>query len=117
MFRADVTFDGVFDYSFDVLGTDVDVDVFGVMANVYVDLPVDFIVQPYVGAGIGWAWLEADTVVGNFEDDDIAFAAMAGFTVDVAESTAIDVGYKLRYIDTSGHWIDHMIRAGLRFSF
>ena len=83
MFRADVTFDGAFDYEFQVAGVDVDVDVYSVMANVYFDLPVNFVVQPYIGAGIGWAWLEADAGFLSADDDDLALAAMGGFTFDL----------------------------------
>ncbi len=115
MFRGDVTFDGAFDYGF---GNGV--DTYGVLANFYFDIPVAFIVTPYVGAGIGWG--EAD---GNgVNDDGIAFAGMGGFTFDVSSNMAIDIGYKARYIDleaskTGGvsYWLDHMVRAGIRYSF
>ena len=115
LFRADVTFDGAFDYDF---GSGV--DAYGVLGNVYLDIPLDWVVTPYIGGGIGWG--EAN---GNgFKDDGVSFAAMAGISFDFSSNMAIDVGYKYRYIDltsskTGGvsYLADHLIRAGLRYSF
>ncbi len=49
---------------------------------------------------------------------------MAGFSHELAPNMALDIGYKLRYTDLSAsqtggvsYWIDHMVRAGIRFSF
>ena len=115
MFRADITFEGAFDYGF---GNGV--DSYGVLGNLYVDLPIDFIVTPYIGGGIGWGEVDGNGV----NDDGVSFAGMAGFTHDLTSSLALDVGYKLRYTDltasnTGGvsYWIDHSVRAGFRFSF
>ena len=74
-------------------------------------------VTPYIGGGIGWG-----EVKGNgFKDDGLSLAAMAGLSFDLSHNVAIDLGYKLRYIDLStggvDYWIDHMVRGGLRFSF
>lgn len=114
MFRADVTFDGAFDYDF---GSGV--DSYGVLANVYLDVPIDFIVTPYVGGGIGWG-----EVSGNgIDDDGISFATMAGFSFDMSQSIVLDIGYKFRYTDLSqaktglDYWAEHMFRAGVRIGF
>jgi len=115
MFRADITFDGAFDYGF---GSGV--DSYGILANAYVDLPLNWIVTPYVGAGIGWGEVDGNGVT----DDGVSFAAMAGFSHDLSHNLALDIGYKMRYTDLSAsktggvsHWVDHMVRAGLRYSF
>lgn len=115
MFRADVTFDGVFDYGF---GNGV--DSYGILANGYIDIPLNWVVTPYVGAGIGWGEASGNGV----SDDGVSFAAMGGLTYDLSQSLALDLGYKYRYTDLSAsktggvsYWADHMVRAGVRFSF
>ncbi len=115
MFRADVTFDGVFDYGF---GNGV--DSYGILANGYIDIPLNWVVTPYVGAGIGWGEASGNGV----SDDGVSFAAMGGFSYDLSQSLALDLGYKYRYTDLSAsktggvsYWADHMVRAGVRFSF
>ena len=112
MFRADVTFDGAFDYGF---GNGV--DSYGVLANVYVDFPLNMPVTPYIGGGIGWGEVSGNGVT----DDGVSFAGMAGFSFPVSSNLDLDIGYKLRYTDLNeagvDYWIDHMVRAGLRFSF
>ncbi len=115
LFRADVTFDGAFDYGF---GNGV--DSYGVLANGYIDIPLGWVVTPYIGAGIGWGEVDGN----GFKDDGVAFAGMGGVTFDFSSNMAIDVGYKYRYIDLSAsqtggvsYWADHMFRAGVRYSF
>ena len=81
----------------------------------------DSIVQPYLGAGIGWAWNKAEYHSTKGTGDNVTFAGMAGFAVDISDNMAIDIGYKLRYNEMeTDNWefkgTDQMIRAGLRFS-
>lgn len=116
MFRIDATFDGAFDYDFGgAFGNNI--DAYSVMGNVYFDLPLSWIVQPYIGGGIGWGEVDG----GSFDDDGVAFAGMAGVTYDLSSNMAIDLGYKFRYIDVNAgpvdYWTDHSFRGGLRFSF
>ncbi|MGI9412305.1 MAG: outer membrane protein [Hyphomicrobiales bacterium] len=112
MFRADVTFDAAIDYGF---GSGV--DSYGVLANLYIDIPTSLGIQPYLGGGIGWGEVDGSGI----SDDGLSFAAAAGFAFDLSSDMAIDVGYKWRYTDISDggvdYWIDHMIRAGIRYSF
>jgi opacity protein-like surface antigen len=115
LFRADITFDGAFDYDF---GNGV--DAYGVLANGYIDIPLGWIVTPYLGAGIGWGQVDGNGI----NDDGVSFAGMGGISFDFSSNMSIDVGYKYRYIDltasqTGGvsYWADHLVRAGLRYSF
>ncbi len=118
MFRADVTFDGAVDYNFSAFGVGVDVDAYSVMANGYVDFPLTTVIKPYIGAGVGYGWVEASGGGLSADDDGFAFGAMAGVSYDLTANMAIDVGYKFRNISISGEdFQDHMIRGGLRFSF
>jgi opacity protein-like surface antigen len=94
--------------------------VFTAMANAYVDLPLDSVVKPYVGAGIGYG------LTGTKNDDDdhgLATALMGGLTFDASEHVAFDVGYRFRTIATDGGIFaddnvhDHAVTFGLRFRF
>lgn len=116
MLRGDVTFDGAFDFDVGpVLGSSI--DAYSLMANLYYDIPLAFMVQPYIGGGIGWGEVDG----GAFDDDGVALAGMAGLTYDLPTDGAIDIGYRLRYIDintaASDHWLDHSFRIGFRFGF
>ena len=115
-FRADITYDGTFDYNFGtVLGDNVDAH--SVLGNLYFEFPVGLVVQPYVGGGLGWGTVDG----GQFDDDGVAVAAMAGLTYELPSNGALDVGWKMRYIDidtpAASYWIDHSIRIGVRYGF
>lgn len=111
-FRTDVTFDTAIDYGF---GNGV--DTYGVLANLYVDVPLSIGVTPYVGGGIGWGEVDGNGI----DDDGVSFAAAGGFAFDLSSDMAIDIGYKWRYTDINDggvdYWIDHQVRAGIRYSF
>jgi opacity protein-like surface antigen len=132
-------------------------DVWTIMANAYVDLPTFGIVTPYLGAGIGTAYVGYDDVKTQEKcptckpgyvpytststgADDWRFATslMAGASVDLTQSLALDVGYRYTKIYDGDAWdydsadksfgavgvqtkdngFDiHAIRAGLRYSF
>jgi opacity protein-like surface antigen len=77
------------------------------LANVYYDLPVIVDpLQPYVGVGLGYAWVRAKlessgpTVATAYTGSNSVFAyqATAGITYNFAENYALNLGY--RYIGT-----------------
>ncbi|MDQ6437022.1 porin family protein [Mesorhizobium sp. LHD-90] len=152
-FRVDLTGDYFFESDFDgstsgicggVLCTSSDsssVEAFLLLANAYVDLGTYYGFTPYVGAGIGGAYVKWDTLKntddnGSFEhegDGDwrFAYAAMAGVSYCVTDRTKLDVGYRYSHIDGgkmfgfaegAGPGYDdgfntHEVRAGLRYQF
>jgi opacity protein-like surface antigen len=83
-----------------------------VLGNVYFDIPLETILTPYLGAGLGYGWVKSD---GN-DDDGAAFALMAGVEVNLTENLSADVGYRYRQI-LSEEVYDHQALVGLRFSF
>lgn len=100
------------------------------MANVYYDVPtMNPILQPYLGAGIGYGWVQANlsatgpTAITSFKADNSTFAyqAMTGVTFNFAENYALNLGYK--YIGTSNLsqfgdiFQAHMINAGATYRF
>ncbi|MGK7889959.1 MAG: outer membrane protein [Leptolyngbyaceae cyanobacterium] len=95
-----------------VAGTEVDSDGrlnnWTIAANGYYDIPTGSALRPYVGAGVGVAWLVADDVsvdlpvAGEADLDDsgvsFIFQAQAGLAYDFSENTSAFVGYRLQGI-------------------
>jgi opacity protein-like surface antigen len=98
-------------------------DVWTIMANAYVDLPQFGLVTPYIGAGIGTAYVSYDTnnaqevcppcdpsyvrYSGTNEGaDDWRFASslMAGASIDLTQQLALDVGYRFTKIWEGDAW-------------
>lgn len=132
-------------------------DVWTAMANAYVDLPYLGPITPYFGAGIGAAYVSygdmrneicgdgqcgvSTNYVGYHQgEEDWRFATslMAGASVDLTHSLALDVGYRYTHVyDGEAFGFDkgdklagatgvqgrddgfdiHAVRAGLRYSF
>ncbi|GHC76692.1 outer membrane protein [Limoniibacter endophyticus] len=141
MLRADVTadylassdFDGRFASGGTITGS---LDGALLLGNVYADLGTFAGFTPYVGAGIGGAYLRWDdlkaTVGGVEESFDggskfrFAYALHAGASYCVTEKIAVDAGYRFTQVE-GGSMIEgladaddkginqHQIRAGLRF--
>lgn len=91
------------------------------MANVFYDFP-NFMscLQPFLGAGIGYAWVEAKLNSPNLPtptrfsatNNVFAYQGMVGLTYNFAENYAINVGY--RYIGTEkAHHLGKMVQAHL----
>ena len=113
------------------------------LANAYVDIGTWHGVTPYVGAGIGGAWVKWDTL-HNTDDDGsfehgggkgwrFAYALMAGASYCLTDRVKLDVGYRYSHINGGkmfdyasdsnvGPGYDHGIsvnevRGGLRYQF
>lgn len=111
-FRTDLTLDYTGEYD---LNNGRDAEAWSVLANGYVDLPINEWLKPYVGLGVGYGDVQVD---GGNDDDGLALAAYTGLTFDVTRETQLDVGYRYRNISVSGpDFEDHSIRAGFRFNF
>ncbi|MEO5756163.1 MAG: outer membrane protein [Mesorhizobium sp.] len=113
------------------------------LANAYVDIGTWHGVTPYVGAGIGGAWMKWDTlhntdIDGSFEHAGgkgwrFAYALMAGASYCLTDRVKLDVGYRFSHIN-GGRMFDyasdsnvgpgydhgisnHEVRGGLRYQF
>lgn len=85
-----------------------DIDVWTVMVNGYVDLATWNKITPYVGAGIGAAWVNTSDQVshnpganpvsfdGSNSEWNFAWALMAGASYAVTNNFAIDAGYRYK---------------------
>lgn len=98
-----------------------------VMANAYFDYLTCTPWTPYVGAGIGSAYLKADDGEQAKSVYNLAWQVMAGLTYDINSNWTLDAGY--RYADlgrirkNSGDRVakltarDHEIMLGVRYTF
>lgn len=98
-----------------------------VMANAYFDYLTCTPWTPYVGAGIGSAYLKADNGEQAKSVYNLAWQVMAGLTYDINSNWTLDAGY--RYADlgrirkNSGDRVtkltarDHEIMLGVRYTF
>ncbi|TJW16075.1 MAG: porin family protein [Mesorhizobium sp.] len=113
------------------------------LANAYVDIGTWHGVTPYVGAGIGGAWVKWDTLHNSDADGDFfhrggkgwrfAYAAMVGASYCLTDRVKLDVGYRYSHIN-GGKMFDydsisnvgpgydrginiHEVRGGLRYQF
>ncbi|AZO27432.1 MULTISPECIES: outer membrane protein [Mesorhizobium] len=113
------------------------------LANAYVDIGTWHGVTPYVGAGIGGAWVKWDTLHNSDDDGDFfhqggkgwrfAYALMAGASYCLTDRVKLDVGYRYSHINGGkmfeyasdsnvGPGYDrginvHEVRGGLRYQF
>ena len=98
-----------------------------VMANAYFDYLTCTPWTPYVGAGIGSAYLKADDGEQAKSVYNLAWQVMAGLTYDINSHWTLDAGY--RYADlgrirkNSGDSVakltarDHEVMLGVRYTF
>ncbi|ESZ46931.1 outer membrane protein [Mesorhizobium sp. RSR565B] len=155
-FRTDLTFDWMGKSNFrgstngfcggGIACTSVDTSSYSAMlllANAYVDIGTWHGVTPYVGAGIGGAWVKWDTLHntdldGSFEHSGgkgwrFAYALMAGASYCLTDRVKLDLGYRYSHINGGkmfnyasdsdvGPGFDrginvHEVRGGLRYQF
>jgi outer membrane protein OmpA-like peptidoglycan-associated protein/outer membrane protein W len=96
------------------------IDATSAMANLFYDFHREGEVQPYIGAGVGYASVEPE---GTSSDSGLAWQALAGFSVPVRPQLSLDVGYRyfrVNDLDFSGISADYTHQAvtvGLRYQF
>ena len=112
-FRADVTLDYRHDAKYEAEATcppstctsreSVDFSAWTLMANGYVDFGSYYSITPYVGGGIGVAWLNVDNystsqagsrVFGNHTQTNFAWNLTAGAAFDIADHVKLDANYR-----------------------
>lgn len=116
------------------------------LANAYVDIGTWHGITPYVGGGIGGAWLKWDTLHNKDNNGDFyhgggkgwrfAYALAAGASYCLTKNVDLDVGYRysrisggkmFNYADANGFTgagpgydkgiSTHEVRGGLRYNF
>lgn len=109
----------------------VSLDTNTVFLNAIVDARIDSLYRlfynqklvPYVGAGAGLTWYDANSATVK-NDANISLAAMAGLGIEFGEYFALDVGYRYVYmfapkVDVMPDLVPsaHQIRLGARVNF
>lgn len=104
------------------------------LANVWFDIPTGSGFTPYIGGGLGAAYVKATGTLPAPLNDEIdlegwgwAYQVGAGVKVDVADNIALDLGYRYKAIvdaDLEGNGDDaiadigsHVVQVGLTFGF
>ncbi len=112
MFRMDVTGDFTGDYQ---IAPGAEISTTTLLGNAYLDFANDTMFTPYVGAGVGYGWVNG---TGTTDRDGLALGLAAGVAVDLTSNLAVDVGYRFRDIMTSGSdTMEHQATVGLRVKF
>jgi OmpA-OmpF porin, OOP family len=110
------------------------VNVWSGMVNALYDIPVAFPVTPYIGAGIGYARVKADSVniggttVADDSDSVFAYQGIVGAAYGLTENLKLSLDY--RYFGTTdpefttsantkvdGEYSAHTVLVGLRWEF
>jgi opacity protein-like surface antigen len=112
-FRADITADWAGDYK---IAPGAEISTTTLLGNAYLDWANDSMFTPYVGAGVGYGWVNGK---GTAPDKDgVAFGLATGVAVNLSNNLALDVGYRFRDIMVSGSDTnEHQATVGMRFKF
>lgn len=112
-FRMDVTADWTGKYD---IAPGAEISTTAVLANAYYDFANDTAFTPYIGAGVGYGWVNGSGTA--LDDSGLVLGAAAGVSVDLTNNLAVDVGYRFRDFEVSGsNPMEHQVAAGLRFKF
>ncbi len=112
MFRTDLTVDFTGDYK---IAPGAEISTTTILGNAYLDFANDTMFTPYIGAGVGYGWVNGK---GTSDKDGLALGAAAGVSLDLTSNLAIDVGYRFRDIMVSGSdTMEHQATVGMRFKF
>lgn len=110
--RADITADWAGDYN---VAPGADMSTTTVLGNLYFDWANESAFTPYVGAGLGYGWVD-DAPSGD--DSGLAYGLTAGVSMGLTDTIDLDVGYRFRDIMISGSDPqEHVVSAGVRFNF
>ncbi len=111
--RTDITGDFSGDYE---IAPGADISTTTVLGNLYFDWANESMFTPYIGAGVGYGWVNGSGLASD--DDGLALGAAAGVAIDITENIALDTGYRYRNIDVSGDNVqEHQATVGFRFKF
>jgi opacity protein-like surface antigen len=92
----------------------VDLETTTLTGNAYIDIPLTTTITPYVGAGVGWGWVDGD----GGDDSGLAYSFMVGSGFALTDNVELDAGYRYRGISIDGEDpTDHSITGGIRFKF
>ena len=104
----------------EVSSSSINVDARSLMVNGFYDFNRGGRFQPYVGVGVGYAKVDADTV----DDSNWAWQALAGIGMEINDRLTLDVGYRYFNVDelefasvADASYTHQAVTVGLRFQF
>jgi opacity protein-like surface antigen len=104
------------------------INVFTATANIFYDIPVNFAgIAPYIGAGVGYYHVSADTVNygapfrltgGGLNQSNAVMLAEAGVTIPLTPNLKLIPAYRYEHFFDDANGMDsHQIKFGLRYDF
>ncbi len=88
------------------------------MANAYYDFMPDSAFDPYVGAGVGWAYFNTRTDSGqSSNDNELAYQGIVGLNYHVNANWAVDTNYHIQSWTSSGGSFFNIFNVGLNYYF
>lgn len=103
------------------------IDSWSTMANVLYDFMPNGKWHPFVGAGIGWAWLDGDFTGATAKNSDNSFAyqGIAGLGYDIDSNLALKAQYRyfatadadVGYTGSEADYRNHAILVGFTYKF
>ena len=97
------------------------IGIFSLFANGWIDIPIDAHIRPYIGGGVGVAFLSG---AGIDSDEKFTYQVGAGLTVPVSGSVDLSAGYRFQQVldvevdgSDAGDITNHLAEIGLRFNF
>jgi len=92
------------------------------MANAFYELPIDFCLKPYVGAGVGYANQRAnmnrineDRVHAKNNKNGFAYQLIAGVAYPICDTIDLDLEY--RYFRGREHTNNNSVALGMKYMF
>jgi opacity protein-like surface antigen len=111
-FRTDIRLD--WSGFYDAVPSRDDTAITTLTVNGYYDFTFDAPVTPYLGAGVGYGWVDT----WGYDGSGLALAGMAGFSFDVTEQISLDTSYRIRTImSNEDDTVEQQIMTGVRFGF
>jgi opacity protein-like surface antigen len=111
------------------LDADGDLDAFILLANGLYDIDTGTQLTPYLGAGIGFAFLEVDDLsisgilVGDEDDTVFAYQLSGGVAYEITEQIDADLSYRFTatsepdFDGVESDYLSHNLVAAIRLSF
>lgn len=107
-----------------------DIDMYSLTGAVYYDLPVDFVVTPFVGAGAGIvhqrnsrpaASIGGATLPAGDDSTDLTAFGEIGLNYQLSPAMVLVPSYRYQWINDGQHGLDdtgmHVAKLGLRYGF
>lgn len=94
---------------------DVTSKVRGAGVSAIYDFPINYVVQPYVGARLGVNRLEHNATGLSVKDTKVGVGAMVGANYKIDRNLTVDGGYRYNRITSDVN--SHEVGVGLRYTF